>query len=50
MLADLSLSTNAWISSEARGKGMIPFCVTIDREGASYLPARLPLFYAQITR
>ncbi|MDY0072858.1 MAG: VWA domain-containing protein [Thauera sp.] len=53
---------------EARSKGIIPFCVTIDREGASYLPhlfgpggyavirdpaelpARLPLFYAQITR
>ncbi len=53
---------------EARRHGLTPFCVTIDREGASYLPhifgpagfavirkaaelpARLPLFYAQITR
>ncbi len=53
---------------EARRQGLVPFCVTIDREGASYLPhifgpagfavirkaeelpARLPLFYAQITR
>ncbi len=53
---------------EARRHGLVPFCVTIDREGASYLPhifgpagfavirkaaelpARLPLFYAQITR
>ncbi len=53
---------------EARRLGLVPFCVTIDREGASYLPhifgpagfavirkaeelpARLPLFYAQITR
>lgn len=54
--------------SEARRQGLVPFCVTIDREGASYLPhlfgpagyavirkpeelpARLPLFYAQLTR
>ncbi|AYH43492.1 VWA domain-containing protein [Azoarcus sp. DN11] len=54
--------------SEARKLGLIPFCVTIDREGASYLPhlfgpagyavirkpeelpARLPMFYAQLTR
>jgi nitric oxide reductase NorD protein len=53
---------------EARGRGIVPFCVTIDREGASYLPhlfgpggyavirepdelpARLPMFYAQLTR
>lgn len=53
---------------EARNHGVVPFCVTIDREGASYLPhlfgpagyavirqpdelpARLPLFYAQLTR
>ena len=53
---------------EARRQGLVPFCVTIDREGASYLPhlfgpagfavirkpeelpARLPLFYAQLTR
>ena len=53
---------------EARNRGIVPFCVTIDREGASYLPhlfgpagfavirkpdelpARLPLFYAQLTR
>ncbi|MCL2656446.1 MAG: VWA domain-containing protein [Betaproteobacteria bacterium] len=53
---------------EARRHGLTPFCVTIDREGASYLPhifgpagfavirkaeelpARLPMFYAQITR
>lgn len=53
---------------EARNRGVVPFCVTIDREGASYLPhlfgpagyavirqpdelpARLPLFYAQLTR
>jgi nitric oxide reductase NorD protein len=46
----------------------VPFCVTIDREGAGYLPhlfgpagyavirkpedlpARLPMFYAQLTR
>ncbi len=54
--------------AEARRQGLTPFCVTIDREGASYLPhlfgpagfavirkpaelpARLPLFYAQLTR
>ncbi|MFN3984472.1 MAG: nitric oxide reductase activation protein NorD [Rhodocyclaceae bacterium] len=54
--------------AEARRLGLVPFCVTIDREGASYLPhlfgpagyavirkpeelpARLPLFYAQLTR
>jgi len=54
--------------SEARKQGLVPFCVTIDREGAGYLPhlfgpagyavirkpeelpARLPLFYAQLTR
>jgi nitric oxide reductase NorD protein len=54
--------------SEARRQGLVPFCVTIDREGAGYLPhlfgpagyavirkpeelpARLPLFYAQLTR
>ncbi|MDI3489471.1 MAG: nitric oxide reductase NorD protein [Thauera sp.] len=53
---------------EARSRGIVPFCVTIDREGASYLPhlfgpggyavirepdelpARLPMFYAQLTR
>ena len=53
---------------EARNRGVVPFCVTIDREGASYLPhlfgpagyavirqpdelpARLPMFYAQLTR
>ncbi|HNQ75284.1 MAG TPA: nitric oxide reductase [Pseudothauera hydrothermalis] len=53
---------------EARRAGLSPFCVTIDREGAGYLPhifgpagfavirkpeelpARLPLFYAQLTR
>ena len=53
---------------EARRAGLTPFCVTIDREGAGYLPhlfgpagfavirkpeelpARLPLFYAQLTR
>lgn len=53
---------------EARNRGIVPFCVTIDREGASYLPhlfgpagfavirqpdelpARLPMFYAQLTR
>lgn len=53
---------------EARSHGIVPFCVTIDREGASYLPhlfgpagfavirqpdelpARLPMFYAQLTR
>lgn len=53
---------------EARKQGLVPFCVTIDREGAGYLPhlfgpagyavirkpeelpARLPLFYAQLTR
>ncbi|OYD54276.1 nitric oxide reductase [Thauera propionica] len=53
---------------EARSRGVVPFCVTIDREGASYLPhlfgpggyavirepdelpARLPMFYAQLTR
>lgn len=53
---------------EARARGIVPFCVTIDREGAGYLPhlfgpagyavirkpeelpARLPLFYAQLTR
>lgn len=53
---------------EARKMGLVPFCVTIDREGASYLPhlfgpagyavirkpeelpARLPMFYAQLTR
>lgn len=53
---------------EARSCGIVPFCVTIDREGPSYLPhlfgpagfavirqpdelpARLPLFYAQLTR
>lgn len=53
---------------EARRRGLLPFCVTIDREGADYLPhvfgpagfavirkpeelpARLPLFYAQLTR
>ncbi|NMG50602.1 VWA domain-containing protein [Azoarcus communis] len=53
---------------EARRRGVVPFCVTIDREGASYLPhlfgpngfavirkpdelpARLPMFYAQLTR
>ncbi len=53
--------------TEARKQGLLPFCVTIDREGASYLPhlfgpagfavirkpedlpARLPLFYAQLT-
>lgn len=53
---------------EARRRGIVPFCVTIDREGASYLPhlfgpsgfavirkpdelpARLPMFYAQLTR
>lgn len=53
---------------EARNRGIVPFCVTIDREGAGYLPhlfgpagfavirkpdelpARLPLFYAQLTR
>ncbi|ATE59698.1 nitric oxide reductase activation protein NorD [Thauera sinica] len=53
---------------EARRRGIVPFCVTIDREGAGYLPhlfgpagfavirkpdelpARLPLFYAQLTR
>lgn len=53
--------------TEARKMGLLPFCVTIDREGASYLPhlfgpagfavirkpeelpARLPLFYAQLT-
>lgn len=52
----------------ARSRGIVPFCVTIDREGASYLPhlfgpagfavirqpdelpARLPIFYAQLTR
>ncbi len=52
----------------ARKQGLVPFCVTIDREGASYLPhlfgpagfavirkpeelpARLPMFYAQLTR
>lgn len=54
--------------SEARKLGLVPFCVTIDREGAGYLPhlfgpagfavirkpeelpARLPMFYAQLTR
>jgi nitric oxide reductase NorD protein len=53
---------------EARRRGLLPFCVTIDREGAGYLPhlfgpagfavirkpdelpARLPMFYAQLTR
>ncbi len=53
---------------EARSRGIVPFCVTIDREGAGYLPhlfgpagfavirkpdelpARLPMFYAQLTR
>ncbi|QDF98502.1 nitric oxide reductase [Azoarcus sp. DD4] len=53
---------------EARRRGVLPFCVTIDREGADYLPhlfgpagyavirkpeelpARLPMFYAQLTR
>ncbi|NMG73399.1 nitric oxide reductase activation protein NorD [Aromatoleum diolicum] len=53
---------------EARKQGLVPFCVTIDREGAGYLPhlfgpagfavirkpeelpARLPMFYAQLTR
>ncbi|MGE0012981.1 MAG: nitric oxide reductase activation protein NorD [Azoarcus sp.] len=53
---------------EARLRGVVPFCVTIDREGAAYLPhlfgpagfavirkpeelpARLPMFYAQLTR
>lgn len=53
---------------EARKQGLVPFCVTIDREGAAYLPhlfgpagyavirkpeelpARLPMFYAQLTR
>ncbi len=53
---------------EARSRGLVPFCVTIDREGANYLPhlfgpagfavirqpdelpARLPMFYAQLTR
>lgn len=53
---------------EARTRGIVPFCVTIDREGAGYLPhlfgpagyavirkpeelpARLPMFYAQLTR
>lgn len=53
---------------EARQRGVTPFCVTIDREGAAYLPhlfgpagfavirkpeelpARLPMFYAQLTR
>lgn len=54
--------------TDARRQGLLPFCVTIDREGASYLPhlfgpagfavirrpeelpARLPTFYAQLTR
>ncbi|SIQ11093.1 nitric oxide reductase NorD protein [Aromatoleum tolulyticum] len=54
--------------AEARKQGLVPFCVTIDREGAGYLPhlfgpagfavirkpeelpARLPMFYAQLTR
>lgn len=54
--------------TDARRQGLVPFCVTIDREGASYLPhlfgpagfavirrpeelpARLPTFYAQLTR
>lgn len=54
--------------SEARKQGLVPFCVTIDREGGGYLPhlfgpagyavirkpeelpARLPMFYAQLTR
>ncbi|CAL95714.1 nitric oxide reductase activation protein NorD [Azoarcus olearius] len=54
--------------AEARRRGVLPFCVTIDREGADYLPhlfgpagyavirkpeelpARLPMFYAQLTR
>ncbi|HJV28866.1 MAG TPA: VWA domain-containing protein [Aromatoleum sp.] len=54
--------------NEARKLGLVPFCVTIDREGENYLPhlfgpagyavirkpeelpARLPMFYAQLTR
>lgn len=37
--------------SEARRQGLVPFCVTIDREGASYLPHLFgPAGYAVIRR
>ena len=38
LLADLSLSTDAYATSDARAAGLTPFAVTIDRDANSYMP------------